>query len=405
MKELWLIKVGELMLKSGNKRDFEERLKANIKKGLEPHGCRIIMKAGRFYIDECEAPEGFVRERLKKIPGIAGFALAIRAGKDMREIRAAALRLARDRIRAGAGARFKVETRRTDKSFPLDSYAVSSDLGGHILDSCPELKVNVNTPDWVLEVEIRELAFLYAAPERGARGLPYGSSGRGMLLLSGGIDSPVAGALMAKRGMALEALHFHSYPYTSEEAIGKARRLAMVLAGYCHELTLHEVSLTEAQSALKAGAREECLTLYLRGCMMRVASRMARSSGIPCLVTGESLGQVASQTIENLAFTEAVAGMPVLRPLVGLDKEWIMEEAKAMGSYGISIERYEDCCSLFAPRHPILKADKERELALFEGLGLDDLLEKAIGEARALRVKESGFEEITPPRGLPSSRP
>jgi thiamine biosynthesis protein ThiI len=304
----------------------------------------------------------------------------------MDAIRASALVAIEPKVRAGCKS-FKVESRRADKGFPLDSYAISREIGACVLAAHPELRVDVHAPETVLNVEIREHAYIYTDGEKGVRGLPVGSAGKGLLLLSGGIDSPVAGYLMAARGLALEALHFTSYPYTSKEAWQKVRDLAGVLSRYTGSIVLHTVPFTEVQLAIKAGAPAECATLYLRAAMMSAAQLLADERRLSCVVSGESLSQVASQTAENIRFTQSYTDYPVMRPLIGTDKEDTIDIARAIGSYDISILPYEDCCVLFSAKHPVLKADFVKERRAFDMLGIQPKIAEAVAAKDSIDIQ------------------
>jgi len=385
MEALYLIKLGEIHLKEGNRKDFIAALKFDIKKRLGGIPNSITTRDGRYYlaIDDEHAPKAeFI---LSRIPGINGWARALKAEKNIEAIAAIALEAMKEKVDSGVTS-FKVESRRADKGFPMDSYAVSREIGGRILQAYPRLTVDVHTPQTVLNVEVREKAYVYTDGEKGVRGLPVGSAGKGLLLLSGGIDSPVAGFMMATRGLALEAIHFTSYPYTSKEAWQKVHDLAKVLSRYTGTITLHTVSFTEVQLAIKKDAPADCATLYLRAAMMIAAQAMAEKRGLSCLVSGESLSQVASQTAENMRFTQSYTNYPVLRPLVGTDKEDTVKTARMIGSYAISILPYEDCCVLFSAKHPVLKADFVKERRAFDSLGLVPLINTALESLESLEI-------------------
>jgi thiamine biosynthesis protein ThiI len=392
MEALYLVKIGEILLKLGNRREFEERLKTQIKRRLAGIPHRVEIYPGRFFVrvDEERAAEAeFV---LSRTPGVNGYARAIKTEKTVEAVIEAALKVAAGRVAAGKRS-FKAESRRSDKSFPLGSFELSAEIGEKVLEAFPQLRVDLHHPEFTINAELRERAYVFADPEPGMRGLPVGSGGKGLLLLSGGIDSPVAGYLMARRGLALEALHFHAYPYTSLEARDKVRSLARVLATYSGGMKLWTVSFTETQLKIKKEAREDLTTIMMRAAMMRAAGLLAERVGANSLVTGESLGQVASQTAENLRFTQSMTDFPVLRPLVGTDKEDTITLAKEIGSYETSILPYEDCCVLFTPKHPLLRAELARERAAYERLDLESLLVEALDGAEC---EEIAFP-LTPP--------
>jgi thiamine biosynthesis protein ThiI len=328
-----------------------------------------------------------VEEALGRTLGIAGWAKTRKCEKTVEEVIASCVAEGKSLFEKGLRS-FKIEARRTDKSFPLDSYGIRSQAGRAVEEAVPGLKVDVHSPQALIEVEIREKAYVFAMARRGLRGLPVGTAGRGLLLLSGGIDSPVAGFMMASRGMGLDGLYFHAFPYTSEQARQKAIRLAAILGRYALGVRLYTVGFTEVELRIKERAPEAWLTVLLRMAMMECAEKLARRIRAKCLITGESLSQVASQTVENLSCTQSRISLPVLRPLVGLDKEDIIRTARTIGTYETSILPYEDCCVLFSPPHPVLRGSVEEAGGLYEKMELDAL----IGEALDKRVMEKcGF--------------
>ena len=364
MEAFYLIKIGEILLKLGNRREFENRLRSQLDRRFSAAGLehKIEMYPGRYFVTVPEENAGDAEFLLSRTPGVNGFARAIKAAKSVEAVLAASVEVACAAIARGKRS-FKAESRRSDKSFPLGSFELSARIGDAVLAACPEAKVDLHHPEFTINAEIRERAYVFADPEPGLRGLPLGSGGKGLLLLSGGIDSPVAGFMMARRGLALEALYFHAYPYTSQEAREKVVSLAKVIASYSGGLTLWIAPFTETQLKIKRDAREDLTTLMMRAAMMRAAGLLAERIEANCIVTGESLGQVASQTAENLRLTESLTDFPVLRPLVGVDKEETITMAKKIGSFDISILPFEDCCVLFSPKHPMLRAKLERERA------------------------------------------
>lgn len=381
---VFLVKVGELTLKSGNIKDFEQRLTQNAQLYLEGKHAHVKLRAGRMYV---EAPETSVKAAeyaLEHLVGIAGWARSTIVEREMGSIidavRAEAIR-ARD-----AGARsFKVEARRSDKAFPLNSYEIARDCGERVFEE-GILSVDVHRPDVVISVEIRERCYVYGRQNPGNRGLPCGTGGKGLLLLSGGIDSPVAGFRMLSRGMKLDCLYFHSYPYTSPEAQGKVEDLAKTLARFGVGTHLNVIPFTKVQERIRDSAPPDYATVLLRMCMMKVANMACSMTGAKAIITGESLGQVASQTIENLTVTNGCADYPVLRPLIGMDKDEIIAVAKRIGTYETSILPYEDCCVLFSPKHPILRAQAEETGAIYEALSIDGMLEEAFANREHQRI-------------------
>jgi len=273
---------------------------------------------------------------------------------------------------------FKITARRTDKSFPLDSYELCCRAGEAVLNSTGNLKVDIHNPQGVINIEIREKAYVYSGGKKGLGGLPVGSAGKGLLLLSGGIDSPVAGFLMACRGMSVDAIHFHAYPYTSLEAKQKVIRLARIAGAFCMGIRLYILNFTQVQQRIKERAPVEWTTVILRMAMMEAAEKAALKIKCKCLITGESLSQVASQTIENLRCTESRIKLPVLRPLIGMDKETIIKKAEKLGTYEISILPYADCCTLFSPAHPVLRGEPEEAGAIYESLEIENLIDEAL---------------------------
>ncbi len=386
MDRLYLLKLGELTLKGENRDSFEARLKRDLKRRLEGLVHRIDMRNGRFFLKVEEAGAAQAEFALEHLPGIAGWALARALPKDMGAIITASLEMASLGPIAEGKKSFKAEARRADKSFPLNSQEICIEVGHQVLEANPGLRVDVHNPDFTINIEIRERAYIYVGESKASRGLPAGSSGKGMLLLSGGIDSPVAGYLMGLRGLFLDAVHFHAYPYTSKEAQEKVERLAAIVARWTGSIRLHIVPFTEAQMRIKEVARENETTLLMRAAMMEVADRLAKDNGCACLITGESLGQVASQTMESMRFTGSTTDLPVFRPLVGQDKEYTMGIARRIGSYRVSIEPFEDCCVLFSPKHPLLRPSLQIEREAYRALELGPILEKAIAQTERKRI-------------------
>ena len=353
-KEFILCKYGEIVLKGLNKGQFEKALLGTVKTRLADLGeFKIYYAQSTLYIEPMSA-ECDIREalgRVKTVFGIATVTRALAVKKDIDEI----IKYAKTYIPPFLkdAATFKVEGKRSDKSFPLTSPELAAKVGEAILEVLPTCKVNVNDPEALVRVEIREeYAFPHANAERGAGGIPYGTSGKALLLLSGGIDSPVAGYMTAKRGAYLEALHFESIPYTSQMAKEKVLTLAKKLCAYIGRVRVNIVSLTAIQEQIKRLANEDYFTLLLRRSMMRIACRVANMHRCDVLVTGESLGQVASQTMKALTVTDDAANIPVFRPCIGLDKEEIVKAARSIGTFDTSIIPYEDCCTVFTPKHP-----------------------------------------------------
>ncbi len=374
---LFLVKYGEIALKKRNRPTFVKRLKESIRAKVPGLGFSVHDTFHRVFVQCDSADRDAISAALARTFGVVSFCEAVRSPVDIAAIEAHALSLARGYIAAGLGTRFKAEVRRAEKSFPLTSYEIACRIGDALLTEFPQLKVDVHTPAWVLSVEIREYAYLYGPSTAGPYGLPGGSSGKGLLLLSGGIDSPVAGWMMAKRGMALEAVYFHSAPFTSEKAREKVQTLARTLGAWAPGLVLHVVHFTPVLGRIKEKGQEDEVTLLLRACMMRFSTLLAQRRGALCLITGESLGQVASQTIDAIRFTGLHAAHPVFRPLIGMNKEEIIDVARRIGTFETSNLPYADCCVLFSPPHPLIHPDVDRMQEAFASLHLEVLLEEA----------------------------
>ena len=363
-REILLCKYGEIVLKGANRKYFEDMLCREMKKRARAYGSFDIYRSqSTIYIepkDEYADFDGLFLSA-QKVFGITTVARAAVCEKNMDDIK----RVAAEYIpRFLDGKRtFKVEGKRSDKSFPLDSIALAREIGGAILEAYPKIKVDVHNPDVVVRVEIREFgAYVSAGAVKGACGMPVSTNGKGLLLLSGGIDSPVAGYMMAKRGVKIEALHFESFPYTSERAREKVLELASILGEYAGEIKVHIISLTHVQEELVKACQEDYFTLLLRRYMMTLAERVANEHGCTALITGESLGQVASQTMQALGVTDAAVNMPVFRPCIGMDKEEIITISRKMGAFETSILPFEDCCTVFTPKHPKTKPELAKVL-------------------------------------------
>ena len=375
MKVTYLGKLGELTLKGSNIKSFENKLVRNVRDFLKHIPADISLRAGRLYL---EVDEQFCHQAeycLSHLIGITGWAKTVICDKTIASITKTVTELGKAAKENGAKT-FKIEARRSDKSFELNSYEIMKTAASELFDN-DILKVDVKNPDVTIYVEVREKCFVYTDSNKGCRGLPVGTSGKGLLLLSGGLDSPVAGYRMMRRGMKIECVYFHSYPYTSDEAQKKVEDLAKILSAYGLQTTLNIISFTDVQMLIKEKAPENWSTLALRMCMMKAASMLAKHINADCLITGESLGQVASQTLENMKVTESMAELPLLRPLVALDKEEIIETAVSIGTYETSILPYEDCCVLFSPRHPVLKAELNEAIDIYNKINPDELIQKA----------------------------
>ena len=389
MKEILLCKYGEVVLKGANRRYFEDMMCRQLKAKAKACGHFDITRSqSTIYItpmsDDCDMDA--MMAAASKVFGIVAICRAAVCEKNMESI----LETLKAYIPPHLVGKktFKVESKRSDKLFPLDSMQISAQAGGAILEACPYMRVDVRNPDITVKVEVREFgAYVHPGPVKGAGGMPVGSNGRGLLLLSGGIDSPVAGYMMAKRGLEIEALHFESFPYTSEMARDKVLRLAE----NNDAMLVHVVSLTHVQEELVKHCDEDYFTLLLRRYMMAIADRLAKKFKCGALITGESLGQVASQTTEALGVTNPMTTLPVFRPCIGLDKEEIVEVSRKIGTFDTSIEPYEDCCTVFTPRHPRTRPELAKVVAEEQKLDFDALVEEAIAGMYRVKVTPDGY--------------
>lgn len=399
MNVTYLGKIGELSLKGSNIHSFEKLLLKNIRTSLKNHKSEAILRQGRLYIncpeEECEA----VEKSLKKLIGITAWSKTRTCKKNYKtdEEFQETLKNIQELVKEEAelakskGAKtFKINARRGDKNFPLNSYEIACE-GAALASNEGILKVDVHNPDVLISVEVREDIFVYSNAQKGCRGLPVGSSGKGLLLLSGGLDSPVAGYRMLRRGMKVECVYFHSYPYTSEEAQQKVETLAKKLSEFGLYTYLNIIPFTDVQMKIKEKSPQDWTTLMLRVCMMKVTNMLVPKIGADCIITGESLGQVASQTIENLRVTEHFAEYPLLRPLIGMDKEEIIQDANFIETYETSILPYEDCCVLFSPKHPVLRGQIEEAEEIYKSLEIEELIQEAF-DKRVIKNFTFGVE-------------
>ena len=395
MKEVILCKYGELILKGANRGTFETVLQKELRRRARHAGeFRITTRQSTVMIEPLSDDPlvSDVDEMYRQAKLVFGFAAVTRAAaceKSMDAILATAAAYLPDRLR---GYRtFRAEAKRSDKRFPLTSPEIAGEVGAVVLENVRGIKVNLVDPDITVRVEIRDTeAFIHAGQEKGAGGIPSGSSGNGLLLLSGGIDSPVAGYMMAKRGLNVEALHFESFPYTSELAREKVFRLAKELCEYTGRMRIHVVSLTHIQEVLRDSCTEDYFTLLLRRFMMAIADRIAKEDACGCLITGESLGQVASQTLAAIGVTDPMTTLPVFRPCIGMDKEEIISISRKIGTFDTSIEPYEDCCTVFTPKHPKTKPEIEKVLAEEAKIDWNGLLEEAMQTRYAVVARQYG---------------
>lgn len=388
MKEVLLCKYGEIVLKGANRSYFEDMLCKELRKRAKKCGNFDVLRAqSTVYIepqdDFCDM-DAMLAEA-QKVFGIVAIARAYVCEKSLEAISKAARELIAPEIKNYRT--FKVEAKRSDKRFPLDSMDLSREIGGVLLSANPRVKVDVRNPEIIVKVEVRErAAYIYAGHHKGAGGMPVGTNGKGLLLLSGGIDSPVAGYMMAKRGVKIEAVHFESFPYTSERALQKVLDLAKIVSDYSGEIYVHIISLTHIQEELVKHCDEDYFTLLLRRYMVALSNKVAEKYNCGALITGESVGQVASQTMQAIGVTDAVAEIPVFRPCIGMDKEEIVQISRKIGAFETSILPYEDCCTVFTPKHPKTKPELEKVVAEENKLPFDELVEEAFATMRTERV-------------------
>ncbi len=386
MNDMILLKQGEIVLKGQNRRFFEGRLLANLKHRLRPFGeFKVYSTQSTVYAEplgSCDMDGAF--EAAQMVFGFVGVSRALACDKDKDAIFEAAKKYLDEDMRAAES--FKVEAKRSDKGFPMSSIELSQYVGGLLSDEYPEIRVDVHTPELVVHIEVREAAaYVHANPKPGAGGMPVGSNGSAVTLLSGGIDSPVSSYMIARRGIHLVPVHFFSFPYTSEQAKHKVLELARILTGYCGKLAVEIVPFTHIQEEIRANCPEEYFTLIMRRFMMRIAEKIALQNGCKALVTGENLGQVASQTMEALRVTEDCISLPVLRPLIGMDKTDIVQIARKIGTFETSILPYEDCCTVFTPRHPKTKPRLEDVFEAESVLNVQALVDEAMNSRETVK--------------------
>ncbi|MCC8192404.1 MAG: tRNA 4-thiouridine(8) synthase ThiI [Ruminococcus sp.] len=388
MNEMLLLKYGEMALKGQNKKTFEDILVKNTKRRLKGLGKFEYSRAqSTLYIKPLEEVDiELATERLSKVFGVAKICKAVICEKSYDKIVSTALPYLEDALLTAKT--FKVEARRSDKSFPMKSPELQRELGADILSAYPYLSVDVHNPEVTVTVEIREeYAFVHAYKINGAGGIPVGTSGKAMLLLSGGIDSPVAGYMMAKRGVIIDAVHFEAPPYTAERAKIKVEKLAKLMSEYTGAINFHCVEFTKIQEIIKEKCPEELFTIIMRRIMMEIAERLAKKEEANCLVTGESIGQVASQTMYAMVCTDAACSIPVFRPLIGMDKTEIVEISRKIGTFETSIEPYEDCCTVFTPKHPKTRPQLKDVEAAQVAYDFEPLIQEAVNSTKAYIIK------------------
>ncbi len=398
---IFIVRCGEVALKGMNKPYFERMLLDRIKKLLKKfEGVRAYRHEGLIYVRADKSPVGqelskdeqLVRKQailkeIGKVFGVASISPAMECASTMEDIGRTAVDYIMEAVQERGIKTFKVESKRADKNFPVKSPEISRQIGAAVLKGCKVLKVDVHNPDVRLFVDVRhDKSYIYQDKIPGFGGLPLGTNGKGMSLLSGGIDSPVSTWMMAKRGMMIEAVHFHSFPYTSHRAQEKVEQLASIVATYCGRFKMHLINLLPIQEQIVQNCPEEETTILVRRFMMRIAEDLAKANGCNMLITGENLGQVASQTAESLVVTDASVSMPVMRPLIGMDKTDIMDLAQEIGTYQKSIEPFEDCCTVFLPKHPSTKPKLDSILYSESKLDCQGLIKKAIESEEILDI-------------------
>ena len=388
MNEIFLMKLGEIVLKGANKRQFESKLRQNVRRRMKPYGeFDVYIMQSTVYVEPLndEADVEGAWEACHSIFGVVSLCRCRPCEKNLDAIYEAVEAYLGDDLDCAES--FKVESKRSDKTFPLTSIGISQEIGGRLAEAHPGCRVDVHKPAYVVHVEVRDLAaYVHGPAEPGAGGLPTGVGGRAMCLLSGGIDSPVAEYMIAKRGVEIESVHFFSYPYTSQLAKDKVIELARLVTKYSGRMTLNIVSFTKIQEEIRDKCPEEYFTLIMRRFMMEISQRIAKQHGCGCLVTGENLGQVASQTMEAMAVTGAVVDLPIFMPLVGMDKEDIVSIARKIGTLDTSILPYEDCCTVFTPKHPKTKPTLGQVLHAERNLDREALISRAMENTEKIKV-------------------
>ena len=390
-RKILIVRVGEVALKGMNKPFFERMLAERIVKRLEMAGygsAEVKRQEGLIFVrfDSSLGYEALAKE-ISKVFGVASISPAVEAEPDLDAIGEEAVRLMLDMIETKGVSTFKVEAKRADKSFPVTSPEIARRVGASVLKGCKVLRVDVHDPDVYLFVDVRhDRSYIYTDKIKGFGGLPLGTNGKGLILLSGGIDSPVAAWMMAKRGMMIEAVHFHSYPYTSPRAQEKVEELAGIVASYCGNFRMHVINILPIQEEIVQHCPEAETTIHVRRFMMRIAEQIAKKCGAMMLITGENLGQVASQTAEALVVTDASVSMPVMRPLIAMDKVDIIAKAEEIGTFEKSIEPYEDCCTVFLPKHPTTKPKLERIEKSEAALDVEALIKAAVESEEIVEI-------------------
>ena len=389
MNEIFLMKLGEIILKGANKRQFENRLRQNVRRRMKAYGnFDVYIMQSTVYVQpmdaECDVEGAW--EACKSIFGVVSLCRCRPCEKNLDAIFQTIEEYLGDDLDCARS--FKVESKRSDKAFPMTSIQLSQEIGGRLAEAHPHVEVDVHHPDYTVYVEVRDLAaYVHGPAEPGAGGLPTGVGGRSMVLLSGGIDSPVAAYMIAKRGVEIEAVHFFSYPYTSQLAKDKVLELGRLVTKYSGKMTVNVVGFTEIQEAIRDNCPEEYFTLIMRRFMMEISARIAKWDGCGSLVTGENLGQVASQTMEAMAVTGAVVDIPIFMPLIGMDKEEIIRIARKIGTFETAILPYEDCCTVFTPKHPKTKPTLGQLLNAEKNLDREALIQRALENIEKFKLE------------------
>ena len=387
MYNVILVRYGEIVLKGNNRSKFEKKLVDNVKYALRDEKVKVTFSQARLYVE----PENTIDldriiNKLKKVFGIVSLSPAVKIESDLDKIRETAVKLMEEE---NTGKTFKVEARRGDKSFPLQSMEIARQIGGYVLSKVKGISVDVTKPDTLLSIEVRESTYVYIEKIPALGGMPVGTNGKGLLLVSGGIDSPVAGFMLARRGVEIDALHFFSPPYTGVKAREKVIRLCEIVSEYSGKINLYIANFTEPQLAIRDNCPPEQLVLLMRRIMMRVAKRVANEKGCDALITGENIGQVASQTMKSIVATNAVCDIPVFRPLIGLDKNDIIDIAKKIGTFETSILPYEDCCTIFVPKHPETQPKIEKLEKSETHLDIDKIVDEVVNNLELVVIKKN----------------
>ncbi len=387
MKRVISISFGELALKGANRKYFEDKLIHRIRKIVKRYNnTKVYKERSKIYVEVDESNIKNIAEKLKKVFGIVHISPAYRIEKNMESIEQASVIVVEKELEKTNTNTFKVKVKRADKKFPMNSMEVAKEIGAVILKEVGDLSVDLHTPQLSLYIDIRDNVYIYTEKISAYGGLPTGTSGRGLLLLSGGIDSPVAGFMIGKRGVTINAVHYHSYPFTSQRAEDKVINLGKILSDYCGSFKIFSVNILEIQKQINEKCPEDELTIIVRRFMMRIAEEIAKQKNIDCLITGESLGQVASQTMQGLNVTNSSVSIPILRPLIGMNKNQITKISKDIGTYKTSILPYDDCCTVFLPKHPVtrpLLKDIEQSESV---LDIEKLIDNAISNMRTIDI-------------------